>query len=193
MQAGVRGTRGRCRAQAALHARPPGPHAIRSARPRPRPPPAAPQVQHNCNVLLIAIHGVAFCTDLALVRGTTPLVRGGGPLLTLGAPVSARTAGLFFPLRYVQWLHSTPTMLLLMALMSDLSSTQLRNAMAADVVTMTTGMVATWASGPLQRERRGRRRRRRRRLGLGGARGAAGAKQQGAWQCTHGCAPPAPS
>ena len=101
-------------------------------------------------MLLIAIHGVAFCTDLALVRGTTPLVRGGGPLLMLGAG-PGRAAGLFFPLRYVQWLHSTPTMLLLMALTSDLTSAQLGVAIAADVVTMATGMAATWTSGPVQR------------------------------------------
>lgn len=109
---------------------------------------APPQVQHNCNVLLVAIHAVAFFTDLALVRRSTPLVRAAG---ALGAAAPAGGL-LFFPLRYVQWLHSTPTMLLLMALMSDLSRGRLWLALGADVVMIVTGCAASWLSGPLQSE-----------------------------------------
>ncbi|KAI8474106.1 MAG: hypothetical protein J3K34DRAFT_495844 [Monoraphidium minutum] len=107
------------------------------------------QVQHNCNVLLIAIHIVAFYTDLNLVRRTTPVVRGAGGLYGV-CGARGGGVGLFFPLRYVQWLHSTPTMLLLMALMSDLSTAQLGATIAADLVMILTGLVASWVGGPMQ-------------------------------------------
>ncbi len=133
------------------------------------------QVQYNCNVLLIAIHSVAFFTDLALVRRATPLVRGGVLFGAYGpaAPMAA-ARGLFFPLRYVQWLHSTPTMLLLMALMSDLSSAQLGATIASDVAMIVTGLLASWLGGPMQGERRGRRRG-----------GRWGQQQQEAWLVTQ--------
>ena len=144
------------------------------------------QVQHNCNVLLIAIHGVAFATDLALVRRATPVARGGAAALGAGAlgggwswPFSGSSgggssgsgaaaaaaaasaaavvagpaapgAGLFFPLRYIQWLHSTPTMLLLMALMSDLTAAQLWATLACDVIMIVTGLAASWLGGGAQ-------------------------------------------
>jgi bacteriorhodopsin len=115
------------------------------------------RVQYNCNVLLFAIHGVAFYTDLALATGRTPIVR--SPPLALPLPWLRRGGegsgggggGLFFPLRYVQWLHSTPTMIVLMALMGELTRAQLGAALAADITMILTGLAASWLGGPMQR------------------------------------------
>ena len=51
---------------------------------------------------------------------------------------------LFHPQRYVQWSHTTPTMLLMMSLASDLPLRDLLVCTAADVAMMVTGGFASW-------------------------------------------------
>ncbi|KAF8057779.1 walR [Scenedesmus sp. PABB004] len=94
-------------------------------------------VQYNCNVLLVLIHGVAFATDWLIHAQATPLVTSWG-------------GHRFIPLRYVQWVHTTPTMILLMSMMSDLPPSTVASAVAADLVMVVTGLGASWTNGPLQ-------------------------------------------
>jgi bacteriorhodopsin len=56
----------------------------------------------------------------------------------------------FVPLRYVQWLHTTPTMILLMSMMSDLPSRLVTAAVGGDLVMVLAGLGASWTHGPLQ-------------------------------------------
>lgn len=60
------------------------------------------------------------------------------------------TTNRFVPLRYIQWLHTTPTMILLMAMMSSTSSVGLTGAVGADLVMVATGLAATWTDGLTQ-------------------------------------------
>lgn len=56
----------------------------------------------------------------------------------------------FVPLRYIQWMHTTPTMILLMAMMSSSTSVGVWGAVLADLVMVGAGMIATWTSGVTQ-------------------------------------------
>jgi hypothetical protein len=56
----------------------------------------------------------------------------------------------FVPLRYVQWLHTTPTMILLMSMMSDLQPWRVTAAVAGDLMMVLAGLGASWTSGVAQ-------------------------------------------
>lgn len=45
----------------------------------------------------------------------------------------------------MQWAHSTPTMLLMMSVMSDLSAGDVALAVLADMVMVVSGLLATWS------------------------------------------------
>lgn len=60
----------------------------------------------------------------------------------------------FVPLRYIQWLHTTPTMILLMGMMSDRGPGAMAAAVGADLAMVLTGLAASWTDGPLQVRRR---------------------------------------
>eukprot|EP00882_Tetradesmus_deserticola_P029636 GHRQ01033217.1.p1 GENE.GHRQ01033217.1~~GHRQ01033217.1.p1 ORF type:complete len:224 (+),score=88.73 GHRQ01033217.1:391-1062(+) len=94
-------------------------------------------VQYNCNVLLVLIHSVAFVTDWLIEAQSTSLVPG-------------HNGRFFVPLRYVQWMHTTPTMVLLMSMMSNLPSWRVAAAVGGDLVMVLTGLGACWTSGLLQ-------------------------------------------
>lgn len=63
---------------------------------------------------------------------------------------AAGAACRFVPLRYIQWTHTTPTMIMLMAMMSNTSSSGVLTAVAADLVMVVMGLAATWTTGPPQ-------------------------------------------
>ncbi|KAF6251826.1 hypothetical protein COO60DRAFT_581296 [Scenedesmus sp. NREL 46B-D3] len=94
-------------------------------------------VQYNCNVLLVLIHSVAFVTDWLIEAQGTSLVLG-------------HNGRFFVPLRYVQWMHTTPTMILLMSMMSDMSPWRVTAAVGGDLVMVLAGLGASWTSGVLQ-------------------------------------------
>lgn len=52
----------------------------------------------------------------------------------------------------MQWAHSTPTMLLLLSMMAELQPRQVAAMLGWDCLMIWAGLVAAWASGPLQRE-----------------------------------------
>ncbi|KAG2496110.1 hypothetical protein HYH03_005713 [Edaphochlamys debaryana] len=89
----------------------------------------------TCNLLLLFINGVAFATDALLWLRATPVLAAAGS----GRP--------FAPLRYVQWLHSTPTMIYMVALLADVRGRQLTTALAADVTMVLTGLAACYTTG----------------------------------------------
>jgi hypothetical protein len=53
----------------------------------------------NTNLLLLFINCCAFTTDILIMRGSTMIGLGAG------------SGRLFHPLRYLQWAHTTPTLL----------------------------------------------------------------------------------
>ncbi|GLC37952.1 hypothetical protein PLESTF_000607000 [Pleodorina starrii] len=91
----------------------------------------------KCNLLLLYINGVAFVTDLLLWRGATTVL-----MSSSGRP--------FAPLRYVQWCHSTPTMIYMLALLADCSGWQLTIPLLSDVVMVLTGLAACYTAGLLK-------------------------------------------
>ncbi|GLI60629.1 hypothetical protein VaNZ11_002826 [Volvox africanus] len=88
----------------------------------------------KCNLLLLYINGVAFVTDLLLWRGQTTVL-----LSSSGRP--------FAPLRYVQWCHSTPTMIYMLALLADFRGWQLAVPLLSDLAMVATGLVACYTQG----------------------------------------------
>ena len=59
------------------------------------------------------------------------------------------------PMRYIQWTHSTPTMILVMSMLGDLSTRELAQALLADFVMIFTGLGASVTTGPTQGRRLG--------------------------------------
>ncbi|EFJ44978.1 hypothetical protein VOLCADRAFT_106206 [Volvox carteri f. nagariensis] len=91
----------------------------------------------KCNLLLLFINGVAFVTDLLLWRGATMVM-----FSSSGRP--------FAPLRYVQWCHSTPTMIYMLALLADCGGCQLAVPLLSDVLMVASGLAACYTRGFLK-------------------------------------------
>ncbi|KAF5839071.1 hypothetical protein DUNSADRAFT_1688, partial [Dunaliella salina] len=92
------------------------------------------------NLLLLFINGVAFTTDLLINLDLTPVFQ-------------AANGRMFHPLRYLQWSHSTPTLIYMIWLSSDpeeVEAPQLMYAVANDVVMILTGPASTCSSGSMQ-------------------------------------------
>lgn len=53
----------------------------------------------------------------------------------------------FYPLRYIQWAHSTPSLLLMLSLMSSVGLGEVVGAVVCDVVMILTGLWACYATG----------------------------------------------
>ncbi|GAX78757.1 hypothetical protein CEUSTIGMA_g6194.t1 [Chlamydomonas eustigma] len=82
------------------------------------------------NLVLLYINVLALVTDVVIYYQLTPVLIGGSQRIT-------------HPLRYIQWSHSTPTMVYMLSLMSDMSPPQVFFVMVNDVSMMVTGLAAT--------------------------------------------------
>ncbi|KAG2448553.1 hypothetical protein HYH02_006444 [Chlamydomonas schloesseri] len=109
----------------------------------------------KCNLLLLFINAVAFATDLIIWRRGTPLypLSPGVLGLGLGSPAAggagASSIGdrAFVPLRYVQWAHSTPSMIYMVALLAEVRGWKLLLPVLCDVTMVVTGLAACCTVG----------------------------------------------
>ncbi|KAJ9518452.1 hypothetical protein QJQ45_018497 [Haematococcus lacustris] len=89
------------------------------------------------NLLLLFINSVGFATNCLICFEATPVWLAGN-------------GRAFHPLRYFQWLHSTPTIIFMMWLAcdpEDVPYNKMVLTVIADVVMILTGLLATWLPG----------------------------------------------